>query len=277
MRLLVGAVLAVVLAAAGQAAADPVEDSLAAIQRRDFAAAFKLIQPVAEAGNARAQYILGLLYLNGQGVTQDYGLSLTWGRKSAEQGFPPGRDQMVNNYLNGRALPQDYGPVAKTCLELAVAGQVKGQECLGFMYLHGDGVALDGAQALLWFKKASDQGSSVAETALGSAFQYGRAVPQDFAQAVYWYGRAADRGNAFGMMNLGGMASKGQGGPSDEVEAYKWADLAVSRFPAWANQAQGLATKNRDLAAGRLTPEQLAQAKSRVAAWRTSHGNLPPP
>ncbi len=276
-RWLAVAVLAAALAVAGHAAADPVEDALAAIQRGDFAAAFRLIQPEAASGNARAQYIMGLFYANGQGVAQDVGQSLAWERKSAAQGFPPARDQMVTHYLNGHAQPQDYPGVAQTCLELATAAQVKGQECLGFMYLHGDGVAQDADQAISWWKKAAEQGSASAETALGSTYERGHVVPQNYSQAVYWYGKAADQGDAFGMMNLGALVMQGRGAFEDPVDGYKWADLAVSRFPAWAAQARDMAIANRGMAAARLTPQQLAEAQARVAAWRASHANLPPP
>ncbi len=41
----------------------------------------------AEQGDARAQYNLGLMYVNGRGVPQDYEKAIDWFTKSAEQGF----------------------------------------------------------------------------------------------------------------------------------------------------------------------------------------------
>ncbi len=41
----------------------------------------------AEQGDAWAQYNLGLIYKNGEGVSQDYEKAIDWFTKSAEQGF----------------------------------------------------------------------------------------------------------------------------------------------------------------------------------------------
>ena len=47
------------------------DDADAAIKRRDYATAVRLIRPLAEQGNANAQYSLGVFYDNGLGVPQD--------------------------------------------------------------------------------------------------------------------------------------------------------------------------------------------------------------
>src|SRR5689334_6799617 len=57
-----------------------------AYNRGDFGAALKEWRPVAEAGDANAQYNIGMLYARGQGVPQDYRQAAEWYRKAAEQG-----------------------------------------------------------------------------------------------------------------------------------------------------------------------------------------------
>ena len=47
---------------------------------------FRFWTRLAEEGNAPAQYLLGGMYYNGQGVPQDYQLAVKWYRKAAEQG-----------------------------------------------------------------------------------------------------------------------------------------------------------------------------------------------
>ncbi len=54
----------------------------------DYATALRTWRPLAEAGNARAQYNLGLMYDNGQGVTQDYPEAVRWYRLAAARGHP---------------------------------------------------------------------------------------------------------------------------------------------------------------------------------------------
>jgi uncharacterized protein len=55
------AVAAIILAlsVAAPAAAGPLDDAEAAIKRRDYATAVRLIRPLAEQGDASAQYNLG--------------------------------------------------------------------------------------------------------------------------------------------------------------------------------------------------------------------------
>ncbi len=48
------------------------DEATAAYQRGDYATAVREWRPLAEQGNASAQYNLGLMYDKGQGVPQDY-------------------------------------------------------------------------------------------------------------------------------------------------------------------------------------------------------------
>ena len=76
-----------VVACATVAAADSYEDALSAFMRKDYALAAQLFRPLAEQGNAKAQYNLGLMYDKGQGVPQDAQEAVKWYRKAAERGF----------------------------------------------------------------------------------------------------------------------------------------------------------------------------------------------
>ncbi|MBM3522441.1 MAG: SEL1-like repeat protein, partial [Alphaproteobacteria bacterium] len=73
-------------AAAAPATAGPFEDGLEAASRGDYAEALKLWRPLAEQGNAYAQYNLGVMYDNGWGVAQDYAEAERWYRLAADQG-----------------------------------------------------------------------------------------------------------------------------------------------------------------------------------------------
>ena len=59
---------------------------LAAYKRGDYKTAFKKFKKLAQQGLAVAQYNLGVMYGNGQGVPQDYAQALKWYRKAALQG-----------------------------------------------------------------------------------------------------------------------------------------------------------------------------------------------
>ncbi|MGA7103611.1 MAG: hypothetical protein WA699_00165 [Pseudolabrys sp.] len=87
-RTLTHAIAAVllVLSFAEPAAAGPLEDADAALKRRDYATALRFIRPLAEQGDASAQYNLGVLYDNGLGVPQDKVRAYMWFTLSAAQG-----------------------------------------------------------------------------------------------------------------------------------------------------------------------------------------------
>jgi TPR repeat protein len=82
----VAAAIILVLGFAATAAAGPLEDADAALKRRDYATAVRLNRPLAEQGNANAQYNLGTFYDNGLGVPQDKVRAYMWFSLSAAQG-----------------------------------------------------------------------------------------------------------------------------------------------------------------------------------------------
>jgi len=63
------------------------QKGLEAAQRGDYVTALREWTPLAEQGDASAQYNLGVMYGNGQGVPQDYKAALEWYTLAAEQGM----------------------------------------------------------------------------------------------------------------------------------------------------------------------------------------------
>ena len=99
------AVLATVVVMLG-----PYEDAKAAYNKGDYAAVRRLLSSfiLALAGNSDAQHNLGVMYDNGQGVTQDYAAAMSWYRKAAEQGDAYAQTNLGVMYYSGRGVPQDY-------------------------------------------------------------------------------------------------------------------------------------------------------------------------
>jgi TPR repeat protein len=101
-------------------AADTIDDAIAAHNRGDYETAERLFRPLAEQGDAVAQYNLGDLYHNGQGVPQDYAEAVRWYRMAAEQGYAWAQNNLGVMYKNGNGVPQD-DVLAYMWLNLAVA------------------------------------------------------------------------------------------------------------------------------------------------------------
>jgi hypothetical protein len=84
------------------------DEGAAAYKRGDYAAAYKEFKPLAEQGDAKAQYNLGVMYSSGQGVSKDYAEAVKWCRKAADQGYADGQYNLGVMYYLGQGLPQDY-------------------------------------------------------------------------------------------------------------------------------------------------------------------------
>src|SRR5437016_2696359 len=122
--------------------------------RADAPNRFAEIKAKAEAGDAKAQYNLGLRYAEG-GSEIETG---KWFRLAAEQGL------------------------------------AQAQCDLGVCYNKGVGVAKDAVEAVRWYRQAANQGYAEAQFHLGVCYQNGQGVAKDVVEAVEWYRQAAEQG-----------------------------------------------------------------------------------
>jgi hypothetical protein len=83
------------------------EEPYEALKRGDFRLAAGLFYPLAEKGDARAQYNLGLLYASGLGVDQDYQAALKWHRLAAGQGHAGAQNELAQMYAKGQGIQPD--------------------------------------------------------------------------------------------------------------------------------------------------------------------------
>ena len=151
------AAFALALAVATPVAAGPFEDGVAAYNRQDYATTLRLFRPLAVGGNATAQYNLGFMYANGQGVPQDYREAVKWYRLAAGQGAATAQFALGVMYVNGQGVPQDYREAVKWYRLAAEQDDADAQNNLGFMYAKGQGVPQDFIRAHMWFNLAAAQ------------------------------------------------------------------------------------------------------------------------
>lgn len=158
------------------------------------------VRTKADGGDAAAQFKLGALYANGDGVKRDY-----------------------------KAAAKYYGLAAEQ-------GHAGAQLALGELHEAGQGVARDAAEAVKWYRKAAEQGSPAGQYALAMTYLQGSGVAKDDAEALKWYRASADQGYALAVFHLGMRYKKGQGVKADPIEAYKWLTLAADRGVAEARE-----------------------------------------
>tara|TARA_R100000541_G_scaffold1150_3_gene5151 strand:+ start:1426 stop:2046 length:621 start_codon:yes stop_codon:yes gene_type:complete len=152
-------ILATVLSLAfTQVTAQDYNKGLEAYNAMDYATALKEWKPLAEQGNADAQYNLGLMYNEGEGVLQDYAEAVKWYRLSAEQGVAYAQFNLGRIYWNGIGVLQDYAEAVKWYRLSAKQGYVGAHFSLGVMYEFGHGVLQDNVTAHMWYNIASANG-----------------------------------------------------------------------------------------------------------------------
>ena len=84
------------------------DEGLAAYDRGDYATALREWRPLGAQGNAAAQFFLGLIYDNGQGVPHDYAEAARWYRRAAEQDHADAQNNLGFMYDRGRGVWRDY-------------------------------------------------------------------------------------------------------------------------------------------------------------------------
>jgi len=145
----------VLLSIAASAIAADYDKGFDAYSEGNYATALAEWQPLAEQGDAKGQFGLGLLYANGWGVDLDDDQALKW---------------------YGLAAEQDHGEAAYN---------------LGVMCANGWGVPQSDEEAFRWYSMAAENGFTTAQTSLGKMYAIGFGAPKDSVKALMWYSVAA--------------------------------------------------------------------------------------
>lgn len=205
------------------------EDAVAAYNKGDYATAAKEFRPFAEQGQATAQYILGWIFQNGDGVKQDLAESAKWYQKSAEKGNADAQYALGSLYAAGAGVKRDDAEAVKWFKKAADQGKAGAQYILGYMTTAGEGTTKNEAEGLAWYRKAADQGLPDAQYALGLGLAYGKGTNKDEAEANQWFRKAADQGNLDAAYLLGYNYETGVGTVPDYAEAVKWYRKAAEK------------------------------------------------
>jgi TPR repeat protein len=226
LKLIALAGLALFVPLVGEAA--PYDEAIVASGQHNFVAARSLFTEAAQAGDPRAQYNLGRMWLDGEGGPRDYAQALSWSEKAAEQGIPAA----------------EYN--------------------LGRMYGEGLGVRRDPRRAAAWYEKAAARGFSSAQVKLGDMYAAGRGVPADPNRAAEFYGAAAEQGDGGAKLSLATLSLKYDLGLGEFTPHARFTALMDSVFgPAGWRETGGFRTAKREnelRALGALTVAQGAKS-----------------
>jgi len=210
----------------------------------------------AESGDAQAQFELGRMYDNGQGVTKDEAEAVRWYRKAAEQGHEWAQYDLGVAYDNGEGVAKDATEALRWYRKAAEQGDSDAQYSLGVAYHEAQGVTKDDAEAVRWFRKAAERGSAEAQLTLGQMYDSGQGIRKNKAEAALWYRKAAEQGNVSAQANLGLMYSNGQGVSLNRREADHWYQKAAEGREAIRQTEEGASQSWTDPATGLMWTRQ---------------------
>jgi uncharacterized protein len=265
--------------------AGQLEDADAAVKSGDYVTALQLLGTLVEQDNTYAERMLGIMYIKGRGVPQDYTMGMRWMRIAAGKGLPDAQNEIGILYQRGWGAERSDAEAVKWFRLAADQGLVVAQNNLADIYALGLGVPQDFREAFKWYRIAADQSSSYAENVIGVAYEHGLYVTQDYAEAFRWYRRAANKiyerpGDTWihsPQYNIGAMYASGRGTAQDNVRALMWFTLAAAfgdtKQPGplgikLLDTSTSTAPEQRDKLMALMTSAQIAEAERLANEWR---------
>lgn len=245
--------------------ATSVDNVMSTYNQGDFANAFKLAKPLAESGDSAAQYLIGVMYVNGEGVTQDYKQAYSWLIKSAEQGRGAAQFNLGMMYKRGNGVTQDNYTASKWFRKAADQNISQAQFHLAYMFETGNGVPQSIEEAIYWYTKAAEQGHLDAQFNLATLYKKNHPL-QNFEKSVHFYKLAAAQGDWKAQSNLGVMYAQGLGTPQNNIKAYIWWSLAEE-----LSGEDNYAAENLALLAKNLNSSQILETRKQAQKCRINN------
>jgi len=150
--------LVMILSLVGPAAAANLDEAVAAAHRAEYATALRQLSPLAEQGDARAQFDIGFMHAYGWGVSRNPAEAMIWYRKAADQGLPLAQHFLGLAYVNGEGVRSDDAEAARWFARAAAQGFPQSQYMLGLLNVDGRGVAKNLTQGYAWLVIAGQGG-----------------------------------------------------------------------------------------------------------------------
>jgi len=163
---------------------------------------------LANAGNAKAELVVGLKYLDGDGVAVNEVDAAKWLTRAANQNQPVAQYRLGTMFERGRGVALDATKAVHWYTLAAQAGNRKAMHNLAVAFASGAGTAKNLAEAARWFSKAAALGLSDSQFNLAVLYERGLGVPQSLLDAYKWYAIAAGTGDAESKARIEALATQ---------------------------------------------------------------------
>jgi TPR repeat protein len=219
------------------------------IAEKKYDEALPMLRERADNHDAKAQGQLALLYLEGNGVPEDYSKAAEWMLKSAEGGYASSQYMLAWFYYKGIGVPQDYTITVEWAEKSLAKGDANAATLLARLYRLGRGVPKDYNKALELLNMADRAGNIYAPASIAYMYKTGQGVSRDYRQAIDWYSKAAEKGNVSGWVHLAYLYATCQetqyvDGKKAVAYALKATEKDPNHFASWAALAAAYARNN---------------------------------
>ena len=201
------------------------------------------------AASAEAESLLGLRYLNGDGVAKNPIEACKWFTKAATRGYVPAIGHLGWLHKCGEGTTKDLAKALNLFQEAAQRGCAASQANLAYMLANGEGTRQDQVQAKNWFQQAASQGLSCAQDNLALCYLHGKGTPKNLHEAVCWFSAAANQGQglAKAQCNLGEMLLFGVGVEKNAARALAYfIQSARQGFPLAQSYVDQMLSKDKN-------------------------------
>lgn len=207
----------------------PVKEAMEAFQSGRHFKAVDLARPLAEKGNAEAQYLLGFAYETGRGAEASKDKALEYYRKAADSKH---RDAIYRlSFILLASDKEAEREQARAALEEAAKSDpAVAARILGEAYLMGRlSSTPDPDKAIFWWKRAADAGDVLSMSLIGRFYegQFGFPELKNVKASLEYYTKAAGLGNPAAMAALGSRYLSGDEKFRDEAKGREWLKKAI--------------------------------------------------
>lgn len=216
-----------------------------AFNEQRYPQAFSEFLPLADAGDFRAQYYIGYLYLNGYGVTQNTKKAVSYLEKAVKQNYDMAEALMGFLYSEGVGVSKNKKKAIELYEKAAEQGNSSAMVNLGVAYYTGDGVGRNVKKAVDYFSKVSPTERPIVAKYLGDIYLNDKSM-YDAAKSTNYYIIAAKAGDVGAFHALGYMTQNGIGTNRSISEAMKFYLYAAAQNYAPSQYALGVIYANGD-------------------------------
>ena len=193
----------------------------AAYKRKDYSTVYRIASEFAKKGDKAGQYILGELYMQGQGVQKNAWTAGQWYKKAAAQNHPSAMFSLGSIYVTGVGAKKNPALAFQFYTKAAAKGVPDAYRGLGIMYENGEGTAKNMGTAIHWYEKAANKGMTDVQIMLSERFLKGVGVAKNYGKAFNYAKKAEKSGKPAVNYLLGLMYLEGKGIKKNPYQAFQ--------------------------------------------------------